>query len=128
MLINYKNDYEKIMMGLLSFVPDLKEVSRLKAEINWYQAEENRRLYLWSNEETTDFIGMLGIEIEPEMVLLRHISINPSFRKEGISFRMLQELDEKLPERKIIGTLETAPIIAKREHYKENSEKPNELT
>ncbi|MEG2504803.1 MAG: GNAT family N-acetyltransferase, partial [Carnobacterium sp.] len=97
MLINYKNDYEKIMMGLLSFVPDLKEVSRLKAEINWYQAEENRRLYLWSNEETTDFIGMLGIEIEPEMVLLRHISINPSFRKEGISFRMLQELDEKLP-------------------------------
>ena len=31
MLYKYKNDYEKIAMGLLSFIPDLKEISHLKS-------------------------------------------------------------------------------------------------
>lgn len=129
MLINYKNDYEKIMMGLLSFVPDLKDVSRLKAEIEWYEAEPNRKLYLWHGEETDDIIGMLGIEDGAEMVLLRHISINPSFRKEGISYQMLTDLDQKNTNKKIIGTLETAPIVAKWEQKKNNQlqEEMNEL-
>lgn len=106
------------MMGLLSFVPDLKDVSRLKAEIDWYEADPSRKLYLWSNEESNDIIGMLGIEDGLEMILLRHISINPSFRKEGISYQMLNELDQKSADKKIIGTLETAPIIAKWEQQK----------
>ena len=112
MLINYKNDYEKIMMGLLSFIPDLKDVSRLKSEIEWYEADGNRQLYLWRSEESTDIIAVVGVEISEEMVLLRHISINPSYRKEGISYQIINELEKKAPDKKIIGTLETAPIVA----------------
>ncbi|MCO6017708.1 MULTISPECIES: GNAT family N-acetyltransferase [Carnobacterium] len=118
MLISYKNDYEKIMMGLLSFIPDLKDVSRLKSEIEWYEADEHRRLYLWRSEESADIIAVLGVEISDEMVLLRHISINPSYRKEGISYKMINELQQKAPDKKIIGTLETAPIIAKWEQQR----------
>ncbi|HJF30067.1 MAG TPA: N-acetyltransferase, partial [Ligilactobacillus saerimneri] len=56
MLYKYKNDYQKIAMGLLSFIPDLKDFARLKQEIDWYQAEDNRALFLWKNEDE-DFTG-----------------------------------------------------------------------
>ena len=45
MLYKYKNDYEKIAMGLLSFIPDLKEISHLKSCFEWYRAEDDRHLY-----------------------------------------------------------------------------------
>lgn len=126
MLVDYKNDYKKITMGLLSFVPDLKEVARLQSEMDWYQREENRKLYLWRNEETSDIIGVIGIEIDSEMILLRHIAINPSFRKEGISYQILTDLDAVYSGKKIIGTLETASLITKWEHEKQLNQHSSE--
>ena len=45
MLYKYKSDYEKIAMGLLSFIPDLKEIANLKTEIEWYEADSSHVLY-----------------------------------------------------------------------------------
>ena len=118
MLLDYKNNYEKITMGLLSFIPDFKDVSRLKFELDWYQQEENRKLFLWRGEETQDMIAVIGIETGDELILLRHISINPSFRNEGISYKILEALERQYPEQKIIGTLETAQLIVKWEQEK----------
>lgn len=113
MLVGYKKNYKKITMGLLSFIPDLKDIQRLNDEMDWYEREENRQLYLWSSKETSDFIGVIGVEAGEEMVLLRHIAINPSYRNEGISFDMLNALEEMYPKQKIISTLETGQIVAK---------------
>ncbi len=44
MLYKYKSDYEKIAMGLLSFIPDLKEIANLKTEIEWYEADSSHGL------------------------------------------------------------------------------------
>ena len=118
MLLDYKNDYEKISMGLLSFVPDLKDVSRLQDEMDWYQSKEDHKLYLWKSEDTQDIIAVIGVEIGNDMVLLRHISINPSFRNEGISYKILAALERQFPQKKIMGTLETASLIAKWENKK----------
>ncbi len=118
MLLDYKNDYEKISMGLLSFVPDLKDVSRLQDEMDWYQSKEDHKLYLWKSEDTQDIIAVIGVEIGNDMVLLRHISINPSFRNEGISYIILEALERRFPQKKIMGTLETASLIAKWENKK----------
>lgn len=118
MLLDYKNDYEKISMGLLSFVPDLKDVSRLKDEMDWYQSKEDRKLYLWKSEDTQDIIGVIGVEIGKDMILLRHISINPSFRNEGISYKMLEALEHRFLQKKIMGTLETSALVAKWEQEK----------
>ena len=122
MLLDYKNDYEKISMGLLSFVPDLKDVSRLQDEMDWYQSKEDRKLYLWKSEDTQDIIGVIGVEIGNDMILLRHISINPSFRNEGISYKMLEALERRFPQKKIMGTLETSALVAKWEQEKSRSE------
>lgn len=118
MLLDYKNTYEKITMGLLSFIPDFKDVTRLKFELDWYQQEENRKLFLWRGEETQDMIAVIGVETGDELILLRHISINPSFRNEGISYKILEALERQFPDQKIIGTLETAQLIVKWEQEK----------
>ena len=118
MLLEYKNNYEKITMGLMSFIPDFKEVSRLKFELDWYHQEESRKLFLWRGEETQDMIAVIGVETGDELILLRHISINPSFRNEGISYKILEALERQYPEQKIIGTLETSQLIVKWEQEK----------
>lgn len=45
MLVKYKNDYEKIAMGLLSFIPDLKDVGHLKTELKMYTEDDSHALY-----------------------------------------------------------------------------------
>ena len=61
MLIRYKKTYEKIAMGLLSYMPGEHSVKALQETIHNYETDENWQLYLWKKDE--DFIGLLGIEI-----------------------------------------------------------------
>jgi len=100
-------------MGLLSYVPDLDEPSRIEEELNWYNAQDNRKIYLWKSEETSNLIGFVGVEEEEDLVLLRHIAIDPSFRNEGLAYRMLDALQEKYDSKNIVATLITATIISK---------------
>lgn len=112
MLIQFNSDYEKISMGLLSFIEDFKDPARLQEEIERYKTSEERDLFLWQSEETGNLIGLIGIEKENDYILLRHISIDPSFRNEGISYRMLEALNERYPNNNIVSTLETASIVS----------------
>lgn len=111
MLIQYNEDYKKIVMGLLSYVPDLKDPARIEEELEWYMAEDNRQIFLWRSEETGNLIGLAGIEVD-DLVLLRHISIDPSYRNEGISYEMLDALQVRFNDKNIVSTLETASIIS----------------
>ncbi|WP_080146314.1 GNAT family N-acetyltransferase [Marinilactibacillus piezotolerans] len=113
MLVEFKSDYQKITMGLLSYVPDLKETTRLMKEIEWYQQEDNRQLYLWRSDETNDFAGVVGTEIEEEFVLVRHISVNPSYRDEGLAHEILDALSDRFSPKQLVGTIETGSLITK---------------
>ena len=64
MLIQFNSDYEKISMGLLSFIEDFKDPARLQEEIERYKISEERDLFLWQSEETGNLIGLIGIEKE----------------------------------------------------------------
>lgn len=85
MLIPYNEDYEKITMGLLSYIPHLKDPEHLSEELGLYQDDSNRKIYLWQSEETRNLIAIVGIEEEDDLILLRHIAIDPSFRNEGLT-------------------------------------------
>lgn len=112
MLVQYNDSSRKITMGLLSYISDLKEPARLKEELDWYEAEEERQLFLWKSEETRNFIGIIGVEVK-DIVLLRHISIDPSYRNEGITYKILDALQERFKDKNIASTLDTASIISK---------------
>lgn len=122
MLIQYNDDYEKISMGLLSYIEDFKDPSRIKEEIKRYKSSDVRELLLWQSEETGNLIGLIGIEKEEELVLLRLISIDPSFRNEGISHDMLDALNERYPANNIVSTLETATIVSNWQKHRTNKQ------
>ena len=113
MLISYKPTYKKITMGLLSLIPDLKETKYLTTEMDWYLNQDNRHLFIWKSNETGDMVGVLGVEEDQGVLLLRHIALNPSYRHEGIMYKMLDALSENFSEKRIMGTIETASIVSK---------------
>lgn len=72
MLIKFKKSFEKIAMGLLSFMPEEKKVKKLQETINEYESNENWQLYLWKEEEV---LGTIGVRLEDEKVVVQHISV-----------------------------------------------------
>lgn len=99
-------------MGLLSFIPDLKEISHLKAELKWYASEKERSLFLWKNGDG-DFIGVIGVEASDDILMIRHIAVTPTERNEGVSFQMLDALTELYQNCKLMGSFDTSKLITK---------------
>ncbi|GAA0444011.1 GNAT family N-acetyltransferase RibT [Lentibacillus halophilus] len=90
MLIRYKKNHEKIAMGLLSFMPEEKDVKKLQQTIKEYEANQDWHLFLWKEE---DVIGTIGIRIEDGInAVIQHISVNPSHRDSGVGQQMVQEI------------------------------------
>lgn len=112
MLIRYKKTFEKIAMGLLSFMPTEKDLKKLRLTMKEYETEEHWQLFLWKDE---DIIGLLGVLIleEKDCLEIQHISVNPSHRFQGIGKRMVKALQEMYPDKKITANDNTAAFIEK---------------
>src|SRR5690625_2995275 len=90
MLIRYKKDLEKIAMGLLSFMPNLKDVKELQKVIKEYEKNDHWHLYLWREE---DILGTIGLRVENDVnAVIQHLSVNPSHRNLGIGKKMIREV------------------------------------
>ncbi|KHD85813.1 GNAT family N-acetyltransferase [Heyndrickxia ginsengihumi] len=100
MLIRYKKVFDKIAMGLLSFMPDEKDLKKLQQTKNQYETEENWQLFLWKEDE--DIIGLIGVVIEDDVVKIQHISVNPSYRRQGIGKSMVKALKQLYDQKKVI--------------------------
>lgn len=111
MLIRYKKTYEKIAMGLLSYMPDDRKVKALQETIQLYETDENWQLYLWKKDE--DILGLLGIEMEEDHYTIHHLSVNPSYRCEGIGKNMVMKLQELFPDKTCESTSETQSFLTK---------------
>lgn len=94
MLIRYKKNYEKIAMGLLSFMPSEKDLKKLQNTIKLYETDESWQLFLYKEDE--DIIGAIGIKVCDQNAELHHLSINPSYRGQGKGKAMLNELSNQL--------------------------------
>ncbi|WP_421379353.1 GNAT family N-acetyltransferase [Bacillus salacetis] len=91
MLIRYKKAFEKIAMGLLSFMPQEKDLKKLQQTMLNYEQEDDWQLFLWKDE---DIVGLIGVVVGEEAIEVRHISVNPSHRHEGIGKAMLRTLSD----------------------------------
>lgn len=88
MLIRYKKNFEKIAMGLLSFMPEGKDLKLLQETIKKYEENPDWHLYLWKEE---DIIGAVGINVEDGInAVIQHISVTPSHRGLGVGKKMVQ--------------------------------------
>lgn len=110
MLIKYKGSYEKIAMGLLAYMPDEKNVKKLQQTIKKYVEDPRWQLYLWKEE---DIVGIVGITfLEDEKVQLNHISVNPSYREEGLGKKIIAALQE-LYKDNVVPNVQTTLFFAK---------------
>ncbi|UOE54277.1 GNAT family N-acetyltransferase [Bacillus sp. CMF12] len=124
MLIRYKKSFEKIAMGLLSFMPNEKDLKRLQQTMKQYESEENRQLFLWKEGE--DIIGLVGVTSSDQTMEIQHISVNPSHRHQGIGKTMIKALDELYPSKTLTATDETESFLNKCDINNENKEKGSE--
>ena len=93
MLLRYKKSYEKIAMGLLSFVPSERDLKKLQQTIKQYEEDDDWQLFLWKEE---DIIGIIGIHVEGDTAVLTHLSVNPSHRNQGIGRKMVMALRDQI--------------------------------
>ena len=52
MLIIVRKDQSKIVMGLLSYSPNLADIVAVQREYDWYQSDDSRDILLWRDENT----------------------------------------------------------------------------
>lgn len=92
MLIRYKKSFEKIAMGLLSFMPNEKDLKKLQQTMKQYETSDEWQLFLWKEE---DIIGLIGVYLGKDPIMeIHHISVNPSHRHQGIGKSMVKALKE----------------------------------
>ncbi|WP_243296888.1 GNAT family N-acetyltransferase [Bacillus litorisediminis] len=111
MLIRYKKNFEKIAMGLLSFMPNEKDVKKLQQSIKTYETDPSWQLFLWKEGE--DIIGLIGVIKQENSLEIQHISVNPSHREQGIGKSMIQALREMYPNFTITANDLTSSFYAK---------------
>ncbi|MBW8349134.1 N-acetyltransferase [Bacillus sp. IITD106] len=110
MLIRYKKAYEKIAMGLLSFMPNEKDLKKLQQTMKNYESEDNWQLFLWKEEDIT---GLIGVVLTDDTVEVQHISVNPSHRYEGIGKNMLLSIKQIYQDKDVIPGKYTAAFFDK---------------
>ncbi|MDQ0232905.1 GNAT family N-acetyltransferase [Metabacillus malikii] len=112
MLIRFKKSFEKIAMGLLSFMPAEKDLKQLQQTIKQYETAEDWQLFLWKQDE--DIIGAIGVIFNGEnTVEVQHISVNPSHRGQGIGKQMVNALKEMYKHKTVIPNHETEAFFEK---------------
>ncbi|WP_349407624.1 GNAT family N-acetyltransferase [Pseudalkalibacillus sp. SCS-8] len=112
MLIRYKRNYEKIAMGLLSFMPNEKEVKKLQQTVKQYETEPDHQLFMWKEDE--DIIGIIGLKLDDGQAELQHLSVNPSHRHQGIGKKMVDAVRKTLKDNyELTANVETSSFYEK---------------
>ena len=97
MLTRYKKMFNKIAMGLLSFMPNEKDLQKLQMTLNQYETDQDHQLFFWKEEE--GIIGLIGVLfLDRHLIQIQHISVNPSHRGKGVGKRMVKALIELYPD------------------------------
>ncbi|GLC87209.1 GNAT family N-acetyltransferase [Lysinibacillus piscis] len=112
MLIRYKKAFEKIAMGLLSFMPNEKDIKKLTGTIHSYENDDQWVLYLWKKND--EYIGIVGLLVDDQNIAtVQHVSVVPSYRGEGVAKQMLQEVVELGQYQDVHATDETRQLVQK---------------
>lgn len=111
MLVKYKKTLEKIAMGLLSYMPQDKDVKKLKETVQQYEKDEQWQLYLWRNED--EYVGAIGVILKDDAAHVQHITVLPSYRGEGVARQMLEELKAQMQVDDILPCQQTEAFVQK---------------
>lgn len=110
MLVQYRKNYQKIALGLLSLLPELRDGHRFRDELEW-ALKQNYSVYLWKNSEDNHFIAVVILESGPTYVLVRRLSFTPSERSGRNVYALLKAIHDEYAGKRLMGTMATQPLI-----------------
>lgn len=106
MLTKYnKDDNQKIAMGFLSYISDLKDMSNLESELKLYDEDENRQLYLWKSG-VEDYSGIVALSFSKKTVFIEYISLSPSYRSQSNRFKIFDDIKQSFSNYTILGSFD----------------------
>ncbi|BDR60459.1 reductase [Lactobacillus xylocopicola] len=92
-------------MGLLSYLPDFKNLDNLKDEIQLNKNSPEFRLYLY-RAENPNFIGVIGTQNDEHFVVIRYLSLAPDYRQPKYEAKAVCELAGSNPQKKVTAVPE----------------------
>ena len=104
MLSKYKKDYEKTVMGYLSYLDDFKNLENLKEEMQLYTTsdKENEQFeVLLFSGKNQDIRGIIGVQSVSSCIVIRYLSLDPSYRNNETRQIIMKELKQYYPKQKI---------------------------
>lgn len=101
MIIKYKKDYEKILMGFLSYLDDFKNIENLQQEMSLYLNSEEFPVYLYKQTES-DFKAIISCQAVDNALVVRYFSLTPDFRADDDKLLVLSQLQDILPNKKLM--------------------------
>ena len=113
MLIKYSPDYQKIAMGFMSYIPELKDLDHLRMELKLYTTDSRHQLLLYNNNGG-NFAGVIAVEIQNQqnqIVMVRYLSLSPAERSTNNIYQLLDEIQAYYPQAKIMGSIAVTPLI-----------------
>lgn len=110
MLVECKNDKEKVAMGLLSYLPDFKNLDNLKDEIQLNKNSDEFQLYLY-RAKNPNFVGVVGTQWNNQFIVIRYLSLAPDYRGEKYEAQIVRELAANNPQKKITAVPEYINLI-----------------
>ncbi|WEV71576.1 reductase [Lactobacillus sp. ESL0785] len=110
MLIECKNDKEKVAMGLLSYLPDFKNLANLKDEIALNKNSSEFQLYLYRGDDA-NFVGVIGTQNNAAFVIIRYLSFAPDYRSHKYEAAAIRELAASNPKKKITALPEYTYLL-----------------
>lgn len=90
MLMQYKKDYEKTTMGLLSLLPDFKNLKNLREEIKLYETNSEFKLFLYRQKQNVG--GVISVQENADFLIVRYLSMAPGFSDPNVLKEMMVEL------------------------------------
>ncbi|MGB7365933.1 GNAT family N-acetyltransferase [Carnobacterium jeotgali] len=92
MLVKYRNAYNKVALGLVSYMPKEHDLKQLQRTMQRYEQNPNWEMYLW--KEAEKYIGVIGIKVQENEFLIQHLAVLPSYRGEGVGKAMINEIQK----------------------------------
>ena len=76
LLVPYSATNKKIVMGLLSYIPEFKDFKRLQEEIEEIATNPSIKCWLWKESESDNFIGLIGGESTTDTIIIKYLSVS----------------------------------------------------
>lgn len=92
MLSKYKKNFEKQVMGYLSYLPDFKNLQNLTDEMKLYNEDNDQFDVLTYTNQAGNCVGIVGVQLTEHFVIVRYMSLDPSYRSEKVSKEIIKEL------------------------------------